>query len=85
MYLKWNNKLSNNRFQALDSIRADIGQSCVWIAVDETTDELGRMVANVNVGSLKKEGPSKEHLLMSKELEKTNNATITQLVLDSFG
>jgi hypothetical protein len=56
----------------------------VWIAVDETTDATGRPIGNVLVGALRKDDPSKAHLIMSRELQSTNNTTITRLVLDSF-
>jgi hypothetical protein len=33
---------------------------------------------------MKKDGPSKPHLIASKVLPETNNSTITKAVLDSF-
>lgn len=70
--------------QALDRIREDIGSNPVWISIDETTDVNGRFIANVLVGALRKDQSSLPHIVASKELPVTNNATITQLVLDSM-
>lgn len=61
-----------------------MGTNPIWLSVDETTDACGRYIANVLIGSLKKDEPSKSHLICSKQLEKTNNATVTKLVLDSL-
>ena len=68
--------------QAIEQIRQNIGKSRVWVSVDETTDAKGRYIANVLIGSLNKDDPSKPHLISCKELSKTNNNTITQLIVD---
>ena len=52
----------------------------MWISVDETTDRLGRWVANLIVGKLDPDTPSVPHLVCSKELEKTNQETVAQFV-----
>ncbi|OXA53968.1 CGG triplet repeat-binding protein 1 [Folsomia candida] len=70
--------------EAIEEIRRDVGTNPIWLSVDETTDACGRYIANVLIGSLKKDEPSKSHLICSKQLEKTNNATVTKLVLDSL-
>ncbi|OXA64048.1 CGG triplet repeat-binding protein 1 [Folsomia candida] len=70
--------------EAIEEIRRDVGTNPIWLWVDETTDACGRYIANVLIGSLKKDEPSKSHLICSKQLEKTNNATVTKLVLDSL-
>lgn len=75
----------NGAFQAIEKIRRDVGTNPIWVSIDETTDKCGRYVANVLIGALKKDGPSKCHLICSRQLEKTNNATITKTVLDALG
>jgi len=70
--------------EVIANIRNEIGDRPIWLSIDETTDSTARYVANVVVGALNKDGPSKPHLLMSRELEVTNNSTITQLVLDAL-
>lgn len=65
---------------AIQAIRSDIGDNFVWISVDETTDSMGRQVANLIVGKLCDENTTKPHLLACKILEKTNNATIARFV-----
>ncbi|KAI1694692.1 hypothetical protein DdX_19973 [Ditylenchus destructor] len=37
--------------ETMERIKQDIGESFVWVSVDETTDTLGRFVANLLVGS----------------------------------
>lgn len=70
--------------QVLEKIRQDVGDRKVFIQVDETTDKAGRYVANVLVGALNKDAPPKAHLIMTKQLESTNNNTVTQLIIDSL-
>ncbi|PSN38272.1 hypothetical protein C0J52_16895 [Blattella germanica] len=47
----------------LSSIRSDIQNSYIWIAVDETTDTMGRYIANLVVGKLDLETPFTPHLI----------------------
>lgn len=54
----------------------------IWISIDESTDTKGRMIANVILGSL--EENSKPHLFMCKELDATNNITISRLFNDAM-
>lgn len=53
------------------------------MGVDETTDKCGRFVANVIVGNLDG-SETKPRLLMSQELSKTDNSTVTQLILEAL-
>ena len=68
----------------MEDIRSEMADDPIWMQVDETTDASGKFIANVIVGSLRKDGSSKSHLLASKELTATNSASITQMVLDCF-
>jgi hypothetical protein len=52
--------------------------------LDETTDALGRYVANCLVGKLSEDEPGKSYLLASKQLERTNHETIARFVNQSF-
>ena len=70
-------------FQTLQEIRQDIGDAFIWIAVNETTDSTGRYNANVLVGKLMPDGPGTPHLLMVKQLEKTNHCTIARTINDA--
>ncbi|CAL8076763.1 unnamed protein product [Orchesella dallaii] len=70
--------------EVIENIRSEVRDRPIWLSIDETTDATSRYVANVLVGALSKDGPSKPHLLMSRELQVTNNSTITQLVLDAL-
>ncbi|XP_031329760.1 uncharacterized protein LOC116160649 isoform X2 [Photinus pyralis] len=70
--------------QAISDIRADIGHYNVWICVDETTDSMGRYVANLIVGKLSKDMLTTPHLLSCKVLERTNHCTVARFVNDSL-
>ncbi|ODM91112.1 hypothetical protein Ocin01_15570 [Orchesella cincta] len=70
--------------EVIGKIRSGIGEPPIWLSIDETTDKTSRYVANVVIGALNKDEPSKPHLLMSRELAVTNNSTISQLVLDAL-
>lgn len=66
------------------SIREIIGDSDIWISVDETTDTNGRYIANLLVGFLKHDTASQAYLLASKELPKTNHSTVSRFINDSL-
>lgn len=69
---------------AIEAIKSDIGDNYIWISVDETTDVMGRQIANLIVGKLCEEEPTKPHLIASKLLERTNHMTIAQFVNSSM-
>lgn len=68
-------KLSEEK---IPEIRSDIGDSNIWLTVDEATDPLGRYIANVVVGKLGKDGNSKGHLIQVAHLEKTISSAIVR-------
>lgn len=70
-------------FQKVEEIRKDIGDSRIWLSIDEATDTLGRYMANVIVGKLDADGSHKGHLLVA-QLEKTNASTIVQCVQEAL-
>lgn len=41
----------------------------IWVSIDETTDVIGRFVANVIVGKLEKNGPGEIFLVNSERAE----------------
>jgi hypothetical protein len=65
--------------ETLQKIRNEIGESKIWVSIDETTDTCGRYVANVIVGALNESKAEKSFLLTCEQLEKTNSTTIAQL------
>ena len=73
-------------FQTIEEIRTDIGNSPIWLQVDETKDPVGRCIVNVIVGALHSDHPSNAHLLLSREIpgESQNSDTFARLILDSF-
>lgn len=64
----------------LSRIKTDLKDSYLWISFDETTDSLGRYIANLIVGKLDPESPSKPHLIYTKELSRTNQETVAHFV-----
>jgi hypothetical protein len=52
--------------------------------VDETTDSMGRFIANLVVGKLDIEVPSNPHLICFKILHHTNNSTVARFVNDEL-
>ena len=75
--------------QGINRVRTewtDVGVYDIWIAVHETTNSNGQYVANVVVGKLSVESTAgTPHLLASKILEKTNNATVARSINQSLG
>jgi hypothetical protein len=67
----------------LEHIRRAIGDSPVFIQVDETSKNDWK-VAHCIVGTLKSDGPATRFLLHCEELERTNNQTVSQFVLRSL-
>lgn len=67
-----------------DKIKKDIGDNYVYIIVDETTDACGRYIANLMIGKLSEEEPGKAYLIAVKELEKTNNLTVTRFIQETL-
>lgn len=70
--------------KAIEEIRADIADHFIWLSVDETTDACGRYIATVLVGKLDCEDPSIPHVVLCKELPKTNHSTVAMAVRDAL-
>lgn len=61
-------------------IRSLIGSHLLYFEVDETTDSCGRYIANLLIGCLNAEKAGKSYLISCKQLDKTNNCTITRFI-----
>lgn len=70
--------------ETLEKIRADIGDSYIWIGVDETMDAVGRYIANLIVSKLDSENPAKAYLIYCKPLEQTNHSTVALFINDGL-
>lgn len=68
----------------LFTIKQIIGNNYIYFIVDETTDNCGRYIAHLLIGSLCEDNVSKSYLISSKQLEKTNNLTITRFIQDGL-
>ncbi|KAJ4442676.1 hypothetical protein ANN_04265 [Periplaneta americana] len=68
----------------LNQIRKAVGNNKIWVSVDETTDETGRFVAHVVVGTLSPDGPGEKFLLTAEVLDKVNHASIVTLFENSM-
>jgi hypothetical protein len=70
--------------ETIVNIREEIGESYIWVAVDETTDVLGRFVANLILGKLDPEALSKSFFILSKVPEHTDHSTVARFVNDGL-
>jgi Protein of unknown function (DUF 659) len=78
------NVVSSVYKEILLEIKSQIGHNYIWFSVDETTDTCGRYVVNLAIGVLNSEIPTKAFIISSKELNKTNNNTVTKFVHDGL-
>jgi hypothetical protein len=62
------------------AIKERIGSKPIWFSVDETTDVKGRYIANFVLGGLDENEPGNGYLINVKELNKTNNVTVSQFI-----
>lgn len=67
----------------MDKIRLAIGDSPIYLIVDETHDAKGRYVLNIMVGKLA-EKSEKPYLLLTDYLKATNASTIQQAILKAL-
>jgi hypothetical protein len=66
----------------LENKRGNIGNAFIWVAVDETTDSMGRFIVNLVAGKLDIEVPSNSYLICSKILHHTNLSAVAGFVND---
>lgn len=69
---------------SLASIREQIQDGSIWVAIDETTDSQGRCIGNVIIGLLDETKSSNSFLLACDELSKCNHQTSAKLFNDSM-
>ncbi|XP_065214416.1 uncharacterized protein LOC135842640 [Planococcus citri] len=75
----------NETFEAtMECIRQEIGDSNIWVSIDETTDSMGRYIANVIIGKLNGTESGRPLLLNVVQLQKANFQTIAALFNDSM-
>lgn len=70
--------------ETMSEIRQHIGNNYIYFVVDETTDKCGRYIANLMVGVLHENCLSKSFLISTKELERTNNATVSRFIQEGL-
>jgi hypothetical protein len=70
------NYLASCYEDTINKIRNSVGKNNRWVSIDETSDVDGRFVANVVVGTLKREQPGEIFLLTCRMLERVNNSSI---------
>ena len=70
--------------KTLERIRSDLVEERIWVSIDETMDAAGRYVANVVIGKLVTDTPSRPFLLTTEVLEHTNHHTIAKLFNDAL-
>lgn len=70
--------------ETMNKIRNCITGKKIWVSIDETTDSLGRYIANVVIGTLETDGPGQTFLLNSEVLTKANHSTIAKLFDNSM-
>lgn len=67
-------------------IKIALKNKYIWVSIDETTDAVGRFVANIIVGELSTDADiyKKSHLLTSECLGRANHTTISRLFDDAL-
>jgi hypothetical protein len=69
--------------EVIDKIRENIGSDAIYLIVDETSDVKNRYVVNILVGALNGQ-PIRSMLLSTTFIERTNNKTVNQCIIDSL-
>jgi hypothetical protein len=72
--------VDSNYISVMAAIKERIGSKPIWFSVDETTDVKGRYIANFVLGGLDENEPGNGYLINVKELNKTNNVTVSQFI-----
>jgi hypothetical protein len=68
--------------ETLENISGNIGDAFIWVAVDETTDSVGRFIANFVGGKLDIKVPSNPHLFCSNVLHHISHFTLARFTKD---
>ncbi|KAJ8969037.1 hypothetical protein NQ314_001936 [Rhamnusium bicolor] len=67
----------------IQEIKVSLDNDSFHIIVDESTDTCSRYIVRLITGALQENNPCKPYLIASKELDKTNNVTVTRFVQSS--
>lgn len=70
--------------ETFGAIKNIVAKNHIWFSVDETTDSRGRYVANLIIGVLNEDTPTKGFLISCKQLDKTNHTTVSRFVNESL-
>jgi hypothetical protein len=70
--------------ETMNKIKNAITGKKIWISIDETTDSIGRYIANGVIGTFETDGPGQAFLLNSEVLTKANQSTIVKLFDNSM-
>lgn len=72
--------------ETLLRIRSRVAEKKIWISIDETTDAMGRYMANVIIGTMEatQTDLSSVFLLTTEEMERANSSTVAQLFTNSL-
>ncbi|KAF5287137.1 hypothetical protein FQR65_LT12323 [Abscondita terminalis] len=70
--------------ETMVNIQEIVKNRYLFFVVDETTDVCGRYIANLMVGVLGENCSNKPFLISCKQLDKTNNATISRFIQDGL-
>lgn len=71
--------------RTMQEIRQKVSGKKIWVCMDESTDSLGRYVANVVVGTMEEDGSGEQFLINCEQLEKVNFSTISKVFDRSLG
>jgi hypothetical protein len=67
-----------------ESVRGDIGEAFIWLAVNEGMASIVHIIAEIFAGKLDVEIPSNPHLICSRVWDRTNHSTVAGLVNDGL-
>lgn len=71
--------------QTINDIKKKVGENYFYLVVDETTDSCGRYIAHALIGVLGETNDyGRSYLIASKQLEKTNNLSVTRFVQETL-
>ena len=68
--------------ESMSRVKAELGNTPIWVSLDETTDTCGRHVFNVVAGPL--DSSDKVYLIDINFFEKTNHSTAAQALMSAL-
>jgi len=70
--------------KTIENIKEKVGDSYIFLIVDETTDIIGNYIAYLLIGALSSENSCNPFLIACKKLEKINHSTISRFINDGL-